>query len=241
MAFTPDGTAVWLALYNLGEVVKMTLATGAFGTAFTVTGAANEPGGLGRGGLVMSPDGAFLYACNGQAGTVSKIDTSSGSVVATATGVGTATNGPFVGAISPDGTTFYALTATSPHIYRIRTSDMSVQASAAISHGAYAAAMFPDGNSLLYTVNATGSGDEVQQINTPALTQNTYWNNPNVTVGGSSESVAIDVAINPNGAIYIPDFTNKGINLYPGGKVGFSSLAPWWPRELRLRASPCSA
>src|SRR5207244_4394958 len=84
-----------------------------------------------RYGIAITPDGTRAYVTNFTSNNVSVIDTSTNTVVATAT-VGSA---PYGVAITPDGTRVYVSNTLSNNVSVIDTSTNTVMATVAVENG----------------------------------------------------------------------------------------------------------
>lgn len=95
MAAAPNGTRVYVANQNSGNVSVINTATN--------TVIATVPVGIGPSGVAITPDGTRAYVTNQGSDSVSVINTTNNTVIATIP-VGDA---PIALAITPDGTRVY--------------------------------------------------------------------------------------------------------------------------------------
>lgn len=212
----------WVGMLATGTVRRVTLATGALGTAFSLDAPDSATGGV---GLAISSDDAFLYACSQTDNKVYKVRTSDGVVVASAA----VSQGPWDLAISPDNSTLFVITRTPKGIVPIATSNMAAGTLVTPTLTPWAIDVFPDGRGLL--VGSEEAGLELEQF----------------MVGGSGASATLTnyvdfdgrgsvhgVAISSKGAIYATDFTGSRLNLWPGGKVVADVGSDFWTHNISV-------
>jgi YVTN family beta-propeller protein len=131
-----------------------------------------------------TPCAVLAYISNADSNTVSVIDTSNNTVVATIA-VG---NSPFGVAINPDGTRAYVANAFSSDISVIDTSNNTVIATVALANTPYGVAITPDGTRAYVTNPVSNSVSVIDTSNNTVVAT--------IAVG----SIPYGVAITPDGS-----------------------------------------
>lgn len=118
IAVSPDSRTAYVGVMGANKVVGIDLAQAAAGSAKAQDVAPTEAGPR---ALALSPDGRHLYVANNDAGTVTKLDTTTRGVVAKQT----VAKEPRSLAVSPDGTAVYVVGYGSATLTKLRTSDLA--------------------------------------------------------------------------------------------------------------------
>lgn len=108
MVVTPDGSTIYVARPNFGDVLVINALT------YQVIG--NIVTGVAR-GIAISPDGSTLYAASSSNNSVSVIDTSTNTVRATVLNV----PAPYGTSVTPDGARLYVANGSSNTVTVIDT------------------------------------------------------------------------------------------------------------------------
>jgi DNA-binding beta-propeller fold protein YncE len=232
LAVSPDGIYCWIGLSGNGNVRRIRLSDGNLDAEVNLSGVSGDGGNVnGRGSMVISPEGAYLYVTMANSHKIKKIDTTTLAVTNLDMPGGVAPN---TTALSPDGLTLYVASRTNNSFYKVQTSNMTVTAGpvASTSVNPYAMAIFPDGLSFLaVSENANASQQSVQHIRTDDLTRYVEWAN-----GGTAANDGVyDVFINPSGCIYVVDNSANRINVWFGGKISLLADNAFWSHHLKVR------
>ncbi|MFJ4172573.1 beta-propeller fold lactonase family protein [Microbacterium sp. NPDC089696] len=178
-------------------IVASILALGVALSAPTTEASADTPidliGGVAVGstpyGSVLSPDGTRLYVVQ-TAGTVTAIDTSSRTVVATTTFPGSVFTGA---AVSPDGSKVYAidLASAAPQARVLDAQTLAQVAGVPVGNSPYAATLRP-GTSEIWVANYAETANAITVIDTTTDT---------VAAQIAGRDGGRDIAFSPDGAI----------------------------------------
>lgn len=126
---------LWVGIASLGAVTVRALPKD---TVVAIINTGNEY----VGGIVVSPDGQYVYGTNNDNNTVMVISTATHEVTSTIA-VG---NLPFGIAVSPDSSTLYVSNANDGTVSVIATATDTVTATVAVGHYPEQLAVSPDGN-----------------------------------------------------------------------------------------------
>jgi serine/threonine-protein kinase len=171
VAVSPDGRRVYITNVDTRVVSVIDIGAG------TVTASIRNGGAR---GVAVSPDGRRAYGVNhGSPGTVSVIDTDSGTIAATIP-VGNAPEGV---AVSPDGRRAYITNVLSDTVSVIDTMKSTVTATIPVGSAPYGVAVSPDGRHA-YITNV--DANTVSVIDTSSSTVTTT-----IPVGAYPDGVAV--------------------------------------------------
>ncbi len=119
LAVSPDSRTVYVGLSGVNKLVTVDLGSVAGGVTqaqdFAKTDADPRD-------IAISPDGRYLYLVHNEAGTVTKLDSSSGAVVAQAK----TNEQPRSLVISPDGSAVYVANYATSTLVKLRGSDLGL-------------------------------------------------------------------------------------------------------------------
>lgn len=211
VVIAPNSATAWLLRSN-NTVVPMTIATGALGTAITLTG--NPAAG------VVSPDGTKLWVCQDSGSNlVRTFNTADGSSAGADLPAAAA---PTAICITPDGSKVYV--AAGGVIYEIATSTRTVTRAitfAGANVGTPCIALFPGDTprTLLVWTNAAAA-TAIYQIDLIDWTVYTSWG----CLSGGNAGFAYG-CLTSTGDILAADFTNARLNHWQGGSVAFDTAS----------------
>lgn len=238
VAVLSDNVTAWVAGNHDAQahIHRLDLTTGVFSTDYNI-GAAS----LAANTITVTPDDAYaIVAYNGDS-KVRKIRLSDGVVTVSP-------NLPGVNAakVTPDGAFVIAGTKGQAvnQVYKLNIADLSIAAQAAVggnTPNVEQIGMFADGRTfLLACSNNAGAGNaSIKQYEVSTLNQYTGWANQPVSgVAGGGNRDALDIAISPNGAIYITNQQDNIVVNYMGGTFVFNQPTDsFWAHRLEARVS----
>ena len=153
VAVSPDGSLVYVAVGPAqGKVVAIDARTM---TVEAVIGVGQTPGGV-----AFTPDGAFAYVTNFNSNSVSVIDTTTSSVVATIPDQAALDAGPEEVAITPDGKLAYVSNDRDHTVAVIETATKTLIDRIVVGRQPAGLAITPDG-AFVWVVNFAGSSVSV--------------------------------------------------------------------------------
>ncbi len=190
VAFTPDGARAYVtgfgAVSAINTVGNTVIATIPLGSALNA--------------VAVTPDGQRAYVADGNAGTVSKIDTATNTVVGAPIPVG---NGPSGLAVSPSGQKIYVALSDDDAVAVIDTVTDTVADSIPVGDSPRSVAVTPDG-STAYVTN--GNAGTVSVIDTATDTVA----NPAIPVG----ELPVGVATAPDSvAAYVTNQLSSSVSV----------------------------
>lgn len=194
LAYSPDGTHLYVANFTSGNVSDIDPATGQVITTIAVTGVAPSS-------VVFAPDGQTAYVSSWTDGEVSVIDVATASETSSFTGLGVVSDL----AISPDGLTLYvseyANNTLSVYDLSSGTPTFSAMVSVGGSPTSVAVSYFGD---LVYVVNyATSTFSTIDATTNSVVATTNTGTNP------------WDVAVSPDGSwLAISHETSHEIHLH---------------------------
>lgn len=220
-ACAPDNLTAWLtgAAAN-GTIQKIDLVAGTVATAIILSGVAAVVWDIS-----VSTDNLNLYTISGGATpAVQKVRISDSAVLNNVALSNPSASGQMWCALAPAGDYLYIVASTAKRIWKIRTSDMVEVATAALSRIPTGVHVFPgDAQSLIVGSGETGAGAvQVLHLRVDDLSEWITWGNKlngNLTSQTGDDNGASDIAIGPNGAIYVPNNTKKFLNIWNGGMI----------------------
>jgi YVTN family beta-propeller protein len=226
LTFSPDGTKAYL--YDGDQKVIFVVST----ATRAVTGTIQLEAGSEVNDMVVSPNGAVLYAVNSAYDRVDVINTATNTVV-TSIPVGDAPAGLDV---SPDGTRLYVSNGNDNTVSVINTATNAVIATLPVGQGPRGVTVTPDGSK----VYVAGSDDfTITVINTATNTvaETIYTNaGPLVTIEATSTRVyspslggsvvVIDQATNA----YLANIPLADLEVSPGFTYGIAIVGDTGPR-----------
>jgi len=182
---------------------------------------------------------SFAYIANANDGTVSVIDTSTNSVVATVQ-VGSSPKGV---AVNPAGTRVYVANAGSSNVSVIDTSTNSVIATVAIGSLPFAVAVNPTGTRV-YVTNNSDHVSVIDTSNNSVMTTVTVGNEPagvavkpdgtrGYVVNGGSDNVSV-IDLNSNSVVATVKVGNfpEGVAVNPAGTRVY--VANWYSNNVSV-------
>jgi YVTN family beta-propeller protein len=204
LAYSPDGTHLYVANYAGGTVSDIDPATGLVVASITTTG--THPGSV-----TFTPDGNFAYVSSRPDGIVSVIDVSTASEVDTITGL----NDPTDVAITPDGLSLYVSQYSNDtvKVFDISGSSPVVATTIGVAQGPMSIAISSFGDKV-YVANYLASTISVIDGST---------NNVVSSIGTATNPW--DIAISPDGSwLAVSHETSHGVYLYDLQGSGFVNI-----------------
>jgi YVTN family beta-propeller protein len=161
--------------------------------------------------VAVSPDGSHVYVANNSGDSVSVINTSNNTVVATVTGL----SGPAAVAVSPDGSRVYVTNQGGNSVSVINTSDNTVVATVTVGSNPSGVEVSPDGSRVYVANNGGGSVSVINTSNNTVVATVTGLLYPN------------SAAVSPDGSrVYVTNNDGSSVSVIDAGLPVTAPAAP---------------